>query len=89
MFDGRHCTYRDYDLLVVETEKVLTSLYNKEKDKIDEFIKLISRFDINIAKDLSREIKMAGDDYQKIAGIITHYTDELKQNVLVDIREHQ
>lgn len=89
MFDVRHCTYRDYDLLVVETEKVLTSLYNKDKDKIDEFIKLIARFDINIAKDLSRDIKIAGDDYQKIARIITHHTDELKQNVLVDIREHQ
>ena len=43
MFDGRHCTQKDLDLLVKETKNVKKYLQNS--DKINSFLDFVARFD--------------------------------------------
>lgn len=82
MFDGRHCTHQDLKNLIEETDK-----FKKQQniDYINEYLKFISRFDQEIADKMRMEIKRCNNDFYKIEMVI----DILKQNVIVDINEHQ
>ena len=88
MFDGRHCTKEDLDLLVNNTNKVLDTLSEGDKSGLDNFLKLIDRFDVEVSRRIRYQIKDV-DDSEKIKRIIINNIDELKQNVLVDINEHR
>ena len=94
MFDGRHCTKRDLDLLVEETNKIKLSIAkNSENSGKNEdllrFFLFLSRFDTSIAEELEQQINASNDNYESIIKAIDIKVDELKQNVIVDIYEHQ
>ena len=94
MFDGRHCTKRDLDLLVKETNKIKLSIAknseNSGKNKdLQRFFLFLSRFDTSIAEELEQQINASNDNYKSIIKAIDIKVDELKQNVIVDIYEHQ
>ena len=94
MFDGRHCTKRDLDLLVKETNKIKLSIAknsenNGKNEDLQRFYAFLSRFDASIAKELKYKIDNSDGDYERIIKAIDIKVDELKQNIIVDIYEHQ
>ena len=97
MFDGRHCTKEDLDLLTRETKNIkIFILDNSHEEKecvisyqIKRYLSIIGRFDNDIMCKLEMKIEIAKNDYEKIIRIIDEYYDILKQNVIVDINEHQ
>ena len=94
MFDGRHCTERDLNMLVKETNKIKLFIAknseNKEKNaELQRFFLFLSRFDTSIAEELEQQINASNDNYESIIKAIDIKVDELKQNVIVDIYEHQ
>ena len=94
MFDGRHCTKRDLDLLVKETNKIKLSIAKNSKNSgknedLQRFFLFLSRFDTSIAEELEQQINASNDNYESIIKAIDIKVDELKQNVIVDIYEHQ
>ena len=71
MFDGRHCTQKDLDLLIKETNKIISVISSDKDDDIKKsslvnFINLIKRFDYQIADSLQNKINSSGNDYQRI-----------------------
>ena len=86
MFDGRHCTKLDLELLTKETDKIIANL---SPDNLNTYLKYIERFDQEIADKMRWKIKCAGEDTDKIKQIIVNNIEILKQNVMVDILEHQ
>ncbi len=94
MFDGRHCTKRDLDLLVEETNKIKLSIAKNSENSgknedLQRFYAFLSRFDTSIAEELEQQINASNDNYESIIKAIDIKVDELKQNVIVDIYEHQ
>lgn len=94
MFDGRHCTKRDLDLLVKETNKIKLSIAKNSENSgknedLQRFFLFLSRFDTSIAEELEQQINASNDNYESIIKAIDIKVDELKQNVIVDIYEHQ
>ena len=94
MFDGRHCNKKDLEKLVKETDKIVSLLSqntkNSEKnEELQSFLAFLRRFDVQIADELSQRISSLNDDYGKIINIVKTSVEELKQNVVVDIYEHQ
>lgn len=100
MFDNRHCTKKDLELLVKETSVIKKCiLFNSskiEKSGIDiieaplrNYFDVINRFDSDIASKMQFRIEVIKNDYKKIISIIDECFENLKQNVVVDIREHQ
>ena len=72
MYQGRHCNINDYQLLE-RTSK--------------EFLLIINRDNLDL-KDLNSYLKIFSNFDFDISSKITNLLDELKNNVLVDIREH-
>ena len=94
MFDGRHCTKKDLDLLVNETNKVLSLIFKdigdeQKKNGLNNFVNLIKRFDDQIAESLQIKIKYFDKDYSNIKRVIESHVEELKRNVVIDIYEHK
>ena len=92
MFDGRHCLEKDLKLLIKETDNIKNILSRGDKDvnnKLINYLKLIERFDEDIASQMVTLVKCASNDYEKIIKIIDYNVDILKQNVIVDINEHR
>ena len=94
MFDGRHCTKKDLDLLVKETNKIkqIIAKNNENSGKNEDlqcFLAFLSRFDTSIARELEIQVSNAGGDCERIIKAIDISVDELKQNIIVDIYEHQ
>lgn len=85
MIDGRHCNEDDLTLLVRFTKEVMKSLSN---EVIKEYLKLVSRFDDEIAMNIQNQIEHANNDTDRIKKIIETNFEILKQNVIVDIYEH-
>ena len=86
MIDGRHCNEDDLTLLVKSTKEVMKSLSN---EAIKEYLKLVSRFDDEIAMNMQNQIDHVSNDIDKIKKIIETNFEILKQNVIVDIYEHR
>ena len=85
MFVGRHCTKKDLDLLIKETNNIKLSL---SKDNLESFFKSIARFDLDISNEMKRCIAVTSDP-DEILRIINQNVETLKRNVIVDIYEHQ
>ncbi len=85
MIDGRHCNEDDLTFLVKSTKEVMKSLSN---EAIKEYVKLVSRFDDEIAMNMQNQIDHASNDIDKIKKIIETNFEILKRNVIVDIYEH-
>lgn len=85
MIDGRHCTKKDLDFLIKETNNIKLSL---SKDNLESFFKFIARFDLEISNKMKRCIAVTSDP-DEILRIINQNVETLKRNVIVDIYEHQ
>ena len=90
MFDGRHCTKQDLDRLISETNKVKQNIEKAQKIvDLQGFLTFLARFDEDISRRLANAITHADADCERILKAIDSYVDELKQNIIVDIYEHQ
>lgn len=91
MFDNRHCIEADYSLLNKETDKIIKTILTNPKtlkSDIDRYLKLIARFDIDTSEVLTRKLLKENITPFQMVDILNQYIDILKQQVLVDIREH-
>ena len=91
MFDNRHCIEADYSLLNKETDKIIKTILTNPKtlkNDIDGYLRLIARFDIDISEILTRKLLKENITPSQMVDILNQYIDILKQQVLVDIREH-
>lgn len=93
MFDGRHCNKKDLDLFVKETDDIRSFLLKGDnqpeaKTRISNYLKLVDRFDKDISEKLKTKILFAGPSTNKIIEAIDDCSNELKQNIIVDIYEH-
>lgn len=93
MFDGRHCTNKDLNLLIKETDKILLLISSdmdddRKKSGLINFINLIKRFDLQIGETLADKINNSNKYYIKIKNDINICVEELKRNIIVDIYEH-
>ena len=90
MFDGRHCTYQDLELLKKETNKIRLLVAQNDFDYklLLEFVRFIERFDEGIASKMRFQFECADKDVDKIKTIIESNVDTIVQSVIVDINEH-
>ena len=84
MFDGRHCTYKDLELLRKETQKVKESL--SDELEIEKYLKTIERFDKDIAEKM--RLKITNSNPEMALKIIEQNVEILERNIIVDINEH-
>lgn len=94
MIDGRHCTDKDLELLLKETSNITNFLFKNHKndeknEELQRFLQFLRRFDEVIADSLNGQIQALNGEYEKIISAIRKAVDELKQNVIIDIYEHQ
>ena len=90
MYQGRHCTSSDYQLLEQLSQEFL-NLLNRDNfniDELDYYISTFSDFDFDLSSKIRIYLNKIDDDRSGVINKITHLLDELKNNVLVDIREH-
>ena len=81
-------------MLVKETNKIKLSIAKNSENSgknedLQRFFLFLSRFDTSIAEELEQQINASNDNYESIIKAIDIKVDELKQNVIVDIYEHQ
>ena len=91
MFDNRHCAKRDYELLVIETDRIINAFSKGDmvsKKQLDSYLDFIARFDRNIADKMRLYLYRDDISVEKKIKIINENIDVLKQQVLVDIYEH-
>ena len=86
MYKGRHCLPIDYQLLEKTTLEFLLIINrdNFDVNEVDIQIDTFSDFDSNIAS----KIRMYLEKNEVDKTAIKELLNELKNNVLVDIREH-
>ena len=85
MFDGRHCIYKDLELLRKETQKVKEHL--SDEVVVDKYLRLIERFDKDIAGKMRLKIKNFTPEI--VLKTIEQNIEILEQNIIVDINEHK
>ena len=89
---GKHCTYKDYESLVANTEQYLKCLNSGDPEclttKLNIYLEFIADFDYQVGEKMRLKIQMAGSDLTRVKRIVVNEIDELMHNVLVDIREH-
>ncbi|MDY6430763.1 MAG: hypothetical protein SPL00_03130 [Bacilli bacterium] len=89
MFDSRHCKKKDLKALNKEYMKIFKAISNQNSGDLHVFLLFIDRFDKQIAERMRSQIQENGNNYKKIKEIIIENIEELKQNVIVDIYEHE
>ena len=90
MYQGRHCNINDYQLLE-RTSKEFLSFINRDNidlNQLDRYLKIFSDFDFDISSKIRMCLEKLSTDKDKYLSKITNLLDELKNNVLVDIKEH-
>lgn len=90
MYQGRHCTSSDYQLLEQSSQEFL-NLLNRDNfniDELDYYISTFSDFDFSLASKIRTYLEKMGSDRNVTIIKITNLLEELKSNVLVDLREH-
>ena len=90
MYKGRHCVPSDYQLLEKYSREFLNknNWDNLSKTEISNFVNFIKDFDDDIAFKVRMHLGKSGVDSIAKKKKIIDLIDELKNNVLVDIREH-
>ena len=92
MYNGRHCVYSDYKLLVDETNKILELLKNKPlhkcKDDVIKYLEIVSRYDVDIMTKIRYHLYKSNTDSEAMIQVIQDQSDELLRNVVVDMNEH-
>ena len=90
MYQGRHCNYSDYRLLEKISDKFLL-LINRDNFCLDEaknYLDTFSDFDFEIASKIRTYLNKISTDRSGVINKITELLEELRNNVLVDVREH-
>ncbi len=90
MYQGRHCNYFDYRLLEKISDKFLL-LINRDNFGFDEaknYLDTFSDFDFEITSKIRIYLEKINSDRSGAINKINQLLEELKNNVLVDIREH-
>ena len=90
MYQGRHCTYSDYQLLE-NISKEFLSILNRDKfdiNEVENYLDTFSDFDFEISSKIRMHLEKISIDRGGAIAKITHLLEELKNNVLVDVREH-
>lgn len=90
MYQGRHCSINDYQLLETISKDFLSFINrdNIDLNQHDRYLKIFSDFDFDISSKIRKCLEKLSTDKDKYLSKITNLLDELKNNVLVDIREH-
>lgn len=90
MYLGRHCSINDYQLLETISKDFLSFINrdNIDLNQLDRYLKIFSDFDFDISSKIRMCLEKLSTDKDKYLSKITNLLDELKNNVLVDIREH-
>ena len=92
MYNGRHCVYSDYKLLVNETNKILQLLKEKSldecKSEVIKHLELVNRYDTDIMLKIRYHLNKGDVDSNAMIRVIQEQSDELLRNVVVDMNEH-
>ena len=90
MYQGRHCNINDYQLLERTSKEFLLVINRDNLDlkDLNSYLKIFSAFDFDISSKIRMCLEKLNTDKDKYLSKITNLLDELKNNVLVDIREH-
>ncbi len=86
MYKGRHCIPTDYQLLEIVSQEFLLEINRDNFDikDVEKYLHTFSDFDFDIASKIRFNLEKSIVNKDKIIDLI----NELKSNVLVDIREH-
>lgn len=90
MYQGRHCNINDYQYLERSSKEFLLVVNrdNIDLNQLDRYLKIFSDFDFDISSKIRMCLEKLSTDKDKYLSKITNLLDELKNNVLVDIKEH-
>ena len=90
MYQGRHCVYSDYQLLEKNCKDFLFIINRDNFDliEVENHLHTFSDFDYEITFKIRMHLEKISADRSGVISKITNLLDELKNNVLVDIREH-
>ena len=90
MYKGRHCIPSDYQFLEKISQEFLSknNWDNLSSKEIDNFVNFIKDYDEDIAFKVRIHLEKSGVDSLTRKKKIIDLIDELKNNVLVDSREH-
>lgn len=90
MYLGRHCNINDYQLLERISKEFLSFVNRDNLDlkDLNSYLKIFSNFDFDISSKIRMYLEKLSTDKDKYLSKITNLLDELKNNVLVDINEH-
>ncbi len=90
MYQGRHCNINDYQLLERISKEYLSFINrdNIDLNQLDRYLKFFSDFDFDISSKIRMYLNKINTDKDLNLSKIISLINELKNNVLVDIREH-
>ena len=90
MYKGRHCIESDYYLLEINIRDFLSVIKrdNFTLKEVEKYLNTFSDYDSDIFLKLRTYLEKISLDKEKYLIRITNLLEELKSNVLVDIREH-
>ena len=90
MYKSRHCIKSDYFYLDKISKEFLVVINrdNFSLDEVEKYLDTFSDFDSFISLKIRMNLEKMETDPSKYNNKIIDLIDELKQNVLVDIREH-
>ena len=90
MYQGRHCTYQDYDLFkkISEDFYLIINRDNFELNEVDNYLDTFSDFDNVVALKIRINLEKMASDKPLAIRKIKALLGELENNILVDIREH-
>ena len=90
MYLGRHCNINDYQYLERTSKEFLLAI-NRDKLELNEvelYLNTFEDFDFEISSKIRMYLNKLNVDRSKAISQINTLLEELKNNVLVDIREH-
>lgn len=90
MYQGRHCNVSDYQYLEKITHRFLSIINRDNFDikELDNYLNTFSDFDLEISSKIRINLEKISLDKDKYLLKISNLLEELKNNVLVDIKEH-
>ncbi|GEM_PF-5949773 len=90
MYQGRHCNINDYQYLVRASKEFLLLINRDNLDlkNLNSYLKIFSDFDFDISSKIGMCLEKLSTEKDKYLSKITSLLYELKNNVLVDINEH-
>lgn len=90
MYQGRHCSYNDYQLFEKISNEFLLLINRDNFDsyELDNYLSTLGDFDLDISSKIRINLEKMKIDKERAIIKIKSLLEELKNNVLVDIREH-